>query len=99
MTDMEPEIRERLTRLEKAQEFHGEDLRALKAENKLTIQILADLKTSLEILSSKIANVDTKHSNESDEIRHTVERWIDLAFKLIVIGASAYFTVTLGGSV
>jgi len=94
----------RIAEIEKAhasvvtvQEYQAEDIRALKAENRETLRMFHETRTSLELLRSQLAASDRKHTNESEDIKNVVDRWVDLAFKLIVIAASGYITVNMGG--
>jgi len=100
MPDMEPEIRERLTRLEQSQTYHYEDIRSLKEENKMTIKILADLQTSVELLRNKLTNVDSRHTADTERTEHTVERYIGLGFQILGSVAAAlviYAVINYGG--
>jgi len=93
------ELAQKVATLQAQTAYQYEDIKALKAENKETLRAFQEMRSSLEVLSAKLAASDRKHTNESEDIKNVVDRWVDLAFKLIVIAASAYFTVNMGGVV
>lgn len=93
------DLARKIATLEAQTAYQYQDIMALKAENKETLRAFQEMRTALEVMNAKLAASDKRHTGEHDQIRNTVERWVDLAFKLIVIAASAYLTATVSGAV